>query len=68
MASYFLYTNLYQESQDLTKLVQYCNAFSPSSGEAHPVDVVVKSPFLAMKYPKTAQTVSSPLTVNMTAD
>ncbi|POS85493.1 hypothetical protein EPUL_001989 [Erysiphe pulchra] len=45
------------ESQDLSQLVNFCQEFSsPTAGE-HPIDTVVKSPFLAMKYPKTTETV-----------
>ncbi|RKF55437.1 hypothetical protein OnM2_089030 [Erysiphe neolycopersici] len=45
------------ESQDLSQLVKFCQEFSsPTAGE-HPIDTVIKSPFLAMKYPKTTETV-----------
>ncbi|KAG0645858.1 hypothetical protein D0Z07_7961 [Hyphodiscus hymeniophilus] len=45
------------EQQDLYELLQYLQAFDPSSGGECPVQVVVKSPFLAMRYPKSANIV-----------
>jgi hypothetical protein len=46
-----------QENQDLGHLVQFCQEFDLSTGAEHPVQVVVKCPFMAMRYPKTTNTV-----------
>jgi hypothetical protein len=46
-----------QESQDLAELVRYCRESDPSSRAENPVDVVVKNPFIAMRYPKAIGTV-----------
>ena len=43
--------------QDLSLLVGYCKEFDSSHGAEYPVDLVVKSPFMAMRYPKTVNTV-----------
>ncbi|KAF8858048.1 hypothetical protein BDZ45DRAFT_623027 [Acephala macrosclerotiorum] len=45
------------ETQDLLELVRFCQQFDPSTGAEHPVEVAIKSPFLAMRYPKTVNTV-----------
>ncbi|KAI1006409.1 hypothetical protein K3495_g1815 [Podosphaera aphanis] len=45
------------ESQDLSQLVKFSQEHSSSSGSDHPIEIVVKAPFLAMKYPKTKITV-----------
>lgn len=45
------------ETQDLSQLVLLCRDFDPATGTDYPVDVVVKSPFMAMRYPKTINTV-----------
>ncbi|RKF74566.1 hypothetical protein GcM1_238002 [Golovinomyces cichoracearum] len=42
------------ESQDLSQLVNLSQEFSSSLGMEHPIEIVVRSPFLAMRYPKTA--------------
>ncbi|KAE9380722.1 hypothetical protein N431DRAFT_395907 [Stipitochalara longipes BDJ] len=44
------------ETQDLGQLVTYCQDFDPTTGKERPVDIVVKSPFMAMRYPKTINT------------
>jgi hypothetical protein len=46
-----------QEEQDLTELVKFCDRFDASTGVDAPVDVVIKTPFLAMKFPKGVHTV-----------
>jgi hypothetical protein len=46
-----------QETQDLGQLVSFCQEFDPATGVEHPIDIVVKSPFMAMKYPKAVNTV-----------
>lgn len=46
-----------QETQDLGQLVRFCQEFDPATGAEYPVDVVVKSPFMAMRYPKSINTV-----------
>ncbi|KAF4637206.1 hypothetical protein G7Y89_g877 [Cudoniella acicularis] len=45
------------ESQDLGALVKSEKEYDPLSGVEHPVQVVVKCPFLAMRYPKNTNTV-----------
>ncbi|KAH8684770.1 hypothetical protein BGZ60DRAFT_398281 [Tricladium varicosporioides] len=45
------------EYQDLGELVKFVKEYDSSSGAEHPVQIVIKSPFLAMRYPKTANTV-----------
>ncbi|CZR52372.1 uncharacterized protein PAC_02249 [Phialocephala subalpina] len=45
------------ETQDLLELVRFCQQFNPSTGAEHPVEIAIKSPFLAMRYPKTVNTV-----------
>ncbi|RKF65017.1 hypothetical protein GcC1_126004 [Golovinomyces cichoracearum] len=47
-------SNSFQESQDLSQLVNLSQEFSSSLGIEHPIEIVVRSPFLAMRYPKTA--------------
>ncbi|TQS36672.1 hypothetical protein Golomagni_02869 [Golovinomyces magnicellulatus] len=42
------------ESQDLSQLVNISQNFSSSLGVEHPIEIVVRSPFLAMRYPKNA--------------
>jgi len=42
-----------QETQDLGNLVRISRgAVDMSSGSEHPVQIVIKSPFLAMRYPQ----------------
>jgi hypothetical protein len=45
---------LSKETQDLEDLVNYSRAHASISGVEHPIHVVIRSPFLAMRYPKTA--------------
>ncbi|KAH6679669.1 hypothetical protein B0J14DRAFT_696905 [Halenospora varia] len=45
------------EYQDLGELVKFAKEYDSSSGAEHPVQIVIKSPFLAMRYPKTTNTV-----------
>jgi len=47
-----------QETQDLGDLINYSREFDQSSGGEHPVQVVVRCPFLAMRYPKNHTSVS----------
>jgi hypothetical protein len=46
-----------QETQDLAELARYFRESDPSSRAENPVDVVVKNPFIAMRYPKSISTV-----------
>jgi hypothetical protein len=57
-----------QETQDLGQLVTFCREFDPASGLEYPVDVVVKSPFMAMRYPKTINTVRLSSLITGSAD
>lgn len=57
-----------QETQDLGQLVTFCREFDPASGSEYPVDIVVKSPFMAMRYPKTVNTVRLSSSVSSFAD
>jgi len=57
-----------QETQDLGQLVTFCREFDLASGSEYPVDIVVKSPFMAMRYPKTINTVRLSSSVSSFAD
>lgn len=57
-----------QETQDLCQLVTYCRQFDPAGGAEHPVEIVVKSPFMAMRYPKTVNTVCIPCYIPSSTD
>jgi hypothetical protein len=57
-----------QETQDLGQLVLLCREFDPAAGTDYPVDVVVKSPFMAMRYPKTFNTVRTSFSILSFAD
>jgi hypothetical protein len=57
-----------QETQDLGQLVLLCREFDPATGTDYPVDVVVKSPFMAMRYPKTINTVRTSFCISSFAD
>lgn len=49
-----------QEEQDLSELVDMTNSFSQAAG-VEPVQIVIKSPLLAMRYPKGNDRVSRDL-------
>ena len=48
---------LLQETQDLGELVKLCRDFDPASGAQHPVQIITRCPFLAMRYPKSIDSV-----------
>jgi hypothetical protein len=52
-----------QETQDLSQLIRFCQEYDPATRAEYPVDIVVKSPFMAMRYPKTINTVCNPFCV-----
>jgi hypothetical protein len=57
-----------QETQDLGQLVRFCQEFDPATGAEYPVDIVVKSPFMAMRYPKSINTVQDLILVRNSAN
>jgi hypothetical protein len=47
-----LFPDIIQETQELGELVDIHREYTPCLGSEHPVEVVIKDPFLAMRYPK----------------